>query len=288
MDISKFNQWLGGLLRSTIQPQNIIDHLNGCYFANHISTASYCFRHYRGRPIGHRRVLSFTGCLLGLILSLTACHKDEVVEKRPMLGSCQPVSPKGHLSYTSSSGSYTFQTNGGGTIVIDFKSFITITHADYPGFKIELWGGTYVNGEPKTSANHENLNGKHIKDRIGGRRTISFPDGAKLTLVADGEDGPLRSVSIYDGAESHHINPTCNALELSSTTLAIAQQLDQAEADGETGGFEFTSSGLLFVNLYTEDVAGNKVVNRYLLGEIIRNSPGQVRDHYDDPRLGHT
>lgn len=230
-------------------------------------------------------VVSISVCLLLIILFTSACKKD-----KKSTGTCSvsAVPPTGHLTYTNASGPYTFRTNGGGTIVINPAGGVTIIHDNYAGFKIELWGDTTVNGQTKTSANHENLNGKHIKDRLGARRTIIFPDGAKVTLIADGVNGPLISVSIYDGAESHRINPVCNTLESSSTILTTAQQLDNAEADGETGAIEFTASGLVFVNIYTENTVGNKVMNRYNLGEIFRNNPNMVNDHYDDARLGHT
>jgi hypothetical protein len=107
-------------------------------------------------------------------------------------------------------------------------------------------------------------------------------------MVSAGEAGLLISVSIYDGDESHRINSSCKTVEHSSISATTAQQLDNAEPDGETGTFEFTSTGLLYVNIYTEEVAGNKIMNRVLLGEIIRSNPNQVNDYYDDPRLGHT
>ena len=52
------------------------------------------------------------------------------------------------------------------------------------------------------------------------------------------------------------------------------------EPDGEAGGFEFTSTGLLFVNFYTEDVQGQKINSRVPLGEIFRATPNQVVDYY--------
>jgi hypothetical protein len=219
-----------------------------------------------------------------------SCKKEkDDGEKPPVLGTCQSVMPKGHLTQTGT-GTFIFKTNNGGSIEISSMS-ITLKHDTYPGFKLEFWGDAGPAGHPLNSANHENLNGKHIKDRINLRRTIIFPDGTKITTLASGYAGPPISISIYDGAESHYINANCNyvnTLEHSSTNTAIAKLLDDAEPDGETSTFEFTAMGLVWVNIYTEDVAGNKVMNRVLLGELNRSNPNQVIDHYDDPRLGHT
>lgn len=220
-------------------------------------------------------------CLL--LLSLPACKKEN--ENVP---DCASVAPTGHLTYKDASGPYTFRTNSGGTIVIDVDLSIAITHDDYPGFKIALWGGSLTKGVMKLSAQYESLNGKHIKNRLGSRRSIIFPDGAKITMVAEGEEGPLISISIYDGTESHHINPGCKNLVISSTLLATAQQLDSAEADGETGKFEISPTGLLWTNLYTEDVPGNKVTDYYKLGELFWSTQQLITDYYDDPRVEHT
>ena len=100
---------------------------------------------------------------------------------------------------------------------------------------------------------------------------------------------PALSLSIYDGSQVHHINLTCGVLEYSNASSAdLARRMDEAEADGEAGGFEITDTGLIFFNLYTEDEPGRKVENRYDLGELDRNAPDQVKDHYEDPRLGNT
>lgn len=234
-----------------------------------------------------------TQCIIGLFLvgcTLNSCKKDgkSAPEPTPAVpDACPSVEAQGNLTISESEGKYTYTTSGGGIIEMDLVS-IRIMHNDYPGFKIELWGGLEVDGVPKLSANHENLNGKHIKDRLGARRTIIFPDGAKITMVAEGLYLQLLSVSIYDGAESHRINPVCGKLIHSSLDISVAEQMDNAEEDGEAGGFEFTSTGLLFFNQYQEDAAGVKVENRYNLGEIFRDLPNAVQDHYDDPRLGHT
>lgn len=230
-------------------------------------------------------------CVLTALLFINGCHKDK--EDKQTDQSCIPVISTGRIGGTASGDSYAFRTTGGGHITLKIGTTIAlrtinITHEDYPGFNLELWGDTTVKGITRTSANHENLNGKHVKDRIGSRRTIIFPDGAKFTLVADGAKGPLRYVSIYDGSESHRIDLTCNTLIKSSTDPAVARQLDDEEEDGETGSFEFTATGLLFFNLYTEDKPGVKNEKRVNIGEIFRSNPTQVNDYYDDPTRGST
>jgi hypothetical protein len=223
------------------------------------------------------------GAAIGMCFA--ACHKDteEPREEKPEfeLGSCQAVAATGHL--TASDFKYTFTTSGGGKIEMDLKSYIKISHADYTNFTLELWGGIDEDedGIFSISDNHENVNGKHVKDRPGSRRTIIFPDGAKMTLVADGKTGPLQSISIYDGAESHHINVTCNTVEESLAKSSVAQALDDAEADGETGTFEFTETGLLYKNIYTEDEPGKKVENVQPIAELNRDNPNQVIDYFD-------
>jgi hypothetical protein len=238
-------------------------------------------------------VLSFYILLFSTLLF--GCKKDieEIPEEQlPVFGTCEQVNPEGNISLSgSNNGILTYNTSGGGKIVIDPAGSITITHNDYPGFKLEFWGDAGPLGIPLNSANHENLNGKHIKDRIDVRRTIIFPDGAKITTLASGFAGPLTSISIYDGEESHYINTNCNyiyKLEHSSTNAAIAKQLDDSEPDGETGIFEFTETGLLFLNIYTEDIAGQKVEKRVPLGVLFKDDPNRVDDYYDDPRYEHT
>lgn len=226
----------------------------------------------------------------GLVLLLSvfciSCKKENKPEP-PEFGTCQEVTAKGHLTKGSSSGSFIYRTNGGGTITISELGQIVITHDNYAGFKLEFWGGD-ANPSGKHSASHENLIGKHIKDRIDTRRTIIFPDGAKITFAAPPPFQPLTFISIYDGAEVHRINPGCNTVEYSVIDAAMAKKLDDAEEDGEASTFEFTTTGLLWVNIYTENTPGNKIMNRVLLGELERNNPTNVRDYYDDPRLGHT
>lgn len=220
---------------------------------------------------------------------VTGCDKDEKIpEPYPVFGTCKTVKPVGKLSITDlSKGAFTYETNGGGKIVfkplILEEGTITIFHKNYPYLNLQFWGGFDA-----FSAIHENLNGKHIKDRWGNRRSFIFPDGAKITMVYAEDYEALLSVSIYEGNEIHHINVACNTVEYSSTNSPFVKQVDDAEPDGETATIESIEAGVLFLNIYTEDVAGQKVEERVLLGETYRDNINDVRDFYDDPRLDHT
>jgi hypothetical protein len=230
-----------------------------------------------------RSVLFIKIATIAFVL-VTGCDKDEKIpEPYPMLGTCQAVNPVGKLNITNADNKYfVYETHGGGKMVYNLHGFI-FTFGNYPYLKVELWGGFDA-----FSAIHENLNGKHIKDRWGNRRSFIFPDGAKITMVYAEDYEALLSVSIYEGNEIHHINVACNTVEYSSTNSPFVKQVDDAEPDGETATIESIEAGVLFLNIYTEDVAGQKVEERVLLGETYRDNINDVRDFYDDPRLDHT
>ncbi len=233
-----------------------------------------------------RNTMSLFYIMLTLVFIISACKKDDEVpeEEYPVFGTCEPVTANGNLSI-SESNVITYTTSGGGKIVADPASYLTITHKDYPGFDIVFWGTSTVNGEPKNSGNHESLKGKRVKDRVADRRTIIFPDGAKITMVADGRFGQMLSISIFDGKQCHVFNPTCNTLEYSSANSPFVKQIDDAEADGETGTFEFTNTGLLYANIYTESIAGQKIETRVPIGEMFRDKPNTVNDYWTDAPL---
>ncbi len=223
-----------------------------------------------------------------LTLLFSACRKDEEEkeekEQFPVFGTCEPVTAQGRLNESLSDSTIIFVTNGGGKIILNQKNHtISISHKDYSKFEILLWGVIVVNNQRMYSGYRENLNGKNIKHKITGHRTIVFPDGAKLTMVADSAYAPLKSVTIYDGDECHHINLVCNKLEFSSSNSTFTKQIDDAEPDGETGTFEITSTGLLFYNIYTEITPGEKVEKHVPLGELFKDSPYRVNDYYEDP-----
>ncbi len=237
------------------------------------------------------KLLFFT---CGLFMLVTSCKKktdDERPElELPELNTCKSVEAKAGL-LSPGTGLYEYQSGGGVTIKInrgDIEGLtITLIDVSYPNqITYQLWGNTAESEE--YAAMHENLNGKHIKNRIGSNRTIFFPDGTKLTCVAAGPDKSVTAISIYDGPNVHHINITCNKLEYSASNEAIAKRLDAMQPDGETSTYELTSTGLMFYNIYTEDTPGNKVEERINLGSLIYDEPKQIYDHYDDPRIAHT
>lgn len=222
---------------------------------------------------------------LGLLVltTLFSCKKEKDDEPQ----TCAGVGVAGKLNYASATETYTYRTSGGGTITIKPKQ-ILIGYDSYPGFKIELWRDTMVNGQARNLGVHESLNGKHIKDRFGSRRTLLFPDGTKLTIVSDGRFGLITSISIYEANEAHRIAGVCHAVDLNKSTGAEVQRLDKEEPDGETGGFELTTDGLLFVNYYQEDSPDVKIMNRVPLGQIYRAEPSRVTDLFDDPTRSDT
>ncbi|MCG2615370.1 hypothetical protein LZZ85_13805 [Terrimonas sp. NA20] len=248
------------------------------------------------RSTGSRRALSTTlmmsktwcGFFLLMILLFSSCKKDkEAAERKNECGLV--VDPKGKLNFDAAEGVYNYRTSGGGQILIKLNAHIKIFHESYPTFKLEFWGLVSQSGQTGIlSGNHENLNGKHIKDRHGVRRTIIFPDGAKMTIVTAGEYEQILSVSIYEAGEAHRIAGPCNTVTISTTNAAEAKKMDDEEADGEAGSIELTPTGLIFWNNYTEPTPGNRTEQKVKLAEILRDRPDLVNDYYDDPRLGHT
>ena len=82
--------------------------------------------------------------------------------------------------------------------------------------------------------------------------------------------------------------PKCNKVEYSAISQAETTRLDNEEADGETSTFEITDTQVIYKTIYKEDKAGEKKTEDQKLGELNRDTPTEVRDFYDDPRLGHT
>lgn len=214
------------------------------------------------------------------------------------LPACTNVAPQGGLTYVEC-GKYLYESAGGAKILINRISkqslVITLGYNAYPNFSFQLWGDASettpdTNPDNLAPASHENLNGKHIKDRLGKNRTVIFPDGTKMTYesTAPWYMGGVTRISIYDGKNVHHFNMTCFGLEYSSASSTNTGEQDDLQADGETSTFELTETGLIFYNIYNEDTAGNKVYERIDLGSLFRNNPNQVNDLYDDKRLGHT
>ncbi len=220
-------------------------------------------------------------------------NKKPVLPTLPILGTCQPVKPaSGFIKLTEQY--YYFEASSGVTLkisrgAIDGDLTLTFGYVAYPNFSYQLWGSGYI-GEVNNiyTGTHENLNGKHLKDRLGDSRTIIFPNGTKITMVSTGDKKSITAISIYSGAMAHHLNITCNKIEYSAYDLNVAQQLDAQQADGETSTLELTETGLIFYNIYNEATPGNKIHQRVDLGSLSYDNPNQVNDLFDDPRLGHT
>ncbi len=227
-----------------------------------------------------------------LLIILTGCKKDSK-DSEPEPDPCNPSEVKMKIGLNQISTTlYHFASAGGATIKIGRTTpgdlQITTGYQSYCNFTYQLWGES-DNGK-LGPASHENLNGKHIKDKLGTNRSIIFPDGTKITLVATAPwySGEVTTISIYSGNSAHRINLVNNKIEYSASNATTAKNMDDAEADGETSSFEITTTGLLFYNIYEENTPGNKIMNRVNLGSLIKDNPTQVNDLYDDTRLGHT
>lgn len=184
----------------------------------------------------------------------------------------------GSLQYTSRSGLWL-------VTVLDHQ--VTVSHAS--GNAWEVWGDS-----------HESLNGEHIKDWEGGRRTLLLDDGTKVTMYADGPPRVVHATSINDGTESHEIGNVGTEVRHSCINAEVARNRDVEEADGETAFLAHLRSaasavGYIYVeNIYVEAVSPEGVADAVLdvvplgdTGEADIN-PLQVTDYYDDPRIDHT
>lgn len=109
--------------------------------------------------------------------------------------------------------------------------------------------GTYQTwGDP-----HENLNGKHVKDWQGSRRSIVF-DGAMITMSAQGSNAVVDSLTIYDGPKSYTVVSAGNLIIDRTHDEASTLARDEGEADGEAGCLaNKADGGLLFDNTYQQD-----------------------------------
>lgn len=237
-------------------------------------------------PIHDLRVLSLGS------LKLTVLLDTEGGEQIPVLGTCQEVAPQGGFiihgngNYEFNSGKGTSVKIGTGIVQNNHATLVvTITYNETTTY--QLWGGEDPNSPH--AAQHENFNGKHIKDRIGNNRTIILPDGTKVTLVSAGPAASVTSVTIYSGGTVQHFNANCNKLEYSvSNNPFIAQRMDDLQADGETSLMEDTPDEVWLYNIYNEDTPCNRVYQRVNMASRPKNIPTQVNDLYDDPRLAHT
>jgi hypothetical protein len=187
--------------------------------------------------------------------------------------------PQGQLSQDGGKGKpIEYKTSGGYTIKVD-KHTITITDPQGKN-KVEHWG------DP-----HENLNGKHIKDWEGKQRTILLEDGTKITMTAQGPQGVTESMSIYDGRQNVQINNNKNEITHHSMNPWDTAIRERQQYDGETAIFRTNNrTGVAtYSNIYTQDSSFNITRSYQQLGTTGGYAnPNDVRDFYDDPRLGHT
>lgn len=225
---------------------------------------------------------------LSLLLACAVAHADDgrFVDAMADPGRIPHGMPAGGcpLFYDGFDGPIEHVTSGGYWIRIDRH---TIAVTDPLVFnKVEHWG------DP-----HENLNGKHIKDWggepewDGARRSLLLGDGTKLTMEASGAQGVVLHTSIYDGDENLQVDNCRNLVVHHAIDATDTALRDAAQHDGEAA--EFTTDAetavATYTNVYNEDAAFDLVEFDAPLGETGGYAnPNNVRDYYDDPRLGHT
>lgn len=181
----------------------------------------------------------------------------------------QPDGPGTALQYVSS---------GGWTISILVH---TITVRDPIGMNyIEHWG------DP-----HENLNGKHLKDWEGERRSVVLDDGTRITMEAAGPQNVVLLTSIYDGHANLQVDNASTTVLHDSALLADTRCRERAQYDGETSRFslDLATGVATYYTVHHEDANFQRTPDATPLGETGGfANPSQTNDYYDDPRLGHT
>ncbi|MFN4313764.1 MAG: hypothetical protein ACK4E0_05690 [Chitinophagaceae bacterium] len=240
----------------------------------------------------HANTLRYFLTVAGLSVTVLFSCKKSSEEETPQLPdpvTCTSVTPSYGLSTDVTAGTIIY-TAGDGTRIAIEPDRVIVSDPGYAGFSISYWGISSAGGQDMLVANHQNLNGKHMKDRNGARTSLIMADGVKITMAADGpgSTGALQWISIIDGNRAHLVNMKCKTVIFSGNSATAARALDDRDADGETSKVEITSTGLLWNNIYQEDTPGNKVENLVPIGELRKANPNQVNDYYDDPRLGHT
>lgn len=228
-----------------------------------------------------------------LLLTIFSCGKDD--DNTTEIQDCQLVFISDGLSASEECGLYEYVSASGVTIKINAHGVVTYTDVSTftNVFTIQFWGSDGTDNS-YAYAGHENLNGKHIKDRFGINRTILHPNGLKITLVSTGTfpyiagEDYFTAATIYDGGIVHHIDLVANNIEYSGNNQYVADNIDANEADGETSTYETVDEMLNFYNIYTENELGSKIIERVDLGSLNSSNPNQVNDLFDDPRLGHT
>lgn len=177
-----------------------------------------------------------------------------------------------------------YVTGGGYSVQIDLHT-ITI-HDPTTKNKVEHWG-----------TQHENLNGKHIKDWggadgwDGARRTVVLGDGTKVTMESTGPLALTTVTSIYNGQQNVQIGNSTNTVIHYGVNLADTVALEAAQHDGETS--QFLTNKITGVSdyktIYNEDASFQIVPFNVQLGTSGGcANPNNVNDYFDDPRIGHT
>ena len=219
-------------------------------------------------------------------ITATSDGKSGSVELPVQTPTCGWPLPTGRLEVASDC-SYSHITNGGWRITLNK---LTLTIVDPSNrVKIENWGVSDHGVEVAMA--HENLNGKHVKDFLSNRRSHQLPDGSMITI--DASVGGRRAwVTIYDTDQTHRLDAGADQawLEWSSSQ---GQFGEAQEPNGETSRIFDEGEGFRWENIYTQEagaggVPGPKVPGVEGLAETVFANPGQVKDYFDDPRLGHT
>ena len=205
--------------------------------------------------------------------------------------SCASTVPTGRLTQSGGAGApFIYTTSAGWTITIAKAQFITAVYAA-GNISFESWGSAGGVGNAfLTGAQHENINGTHIKDWLAPHRTILLPGGVKLTMSAFEHPiapnvYPVTTVSIYDGNETHRIDAQNHQVVYS---CAIANFEEPEEYDGEAAQIVAESRGWFFEQRYSQAASTTGTPSRlvpmvYPLARTYTDNPGQVNDYYSGP-----
>ena len=199
------------------------------------------------------------------------------------------VPKSGRLTQPIANGRYLIKTLGNWSVSINGTNLIVTNPAGTARY--EIWG------DGSGGTGHENLNGKHLKDMLGGYRTLLLPDGTIITVTLSTTPGKntIDRFSIYDGEQSHRLTTYPDGLG-NPNTVTMSASLRRAgealEPDGETCRLLNTPNGMHVENIYNQTGASD---GQPLPQEAVPlgttggpANPNQVNDYYDDPRLAAT
>lgn len=199
-------------------------------------------------------------------LLLGACNDDG--DKKTVASSCEPS-----MVQSASGEPVVYTTRDCWTVKVDTHT-VTITDP--------AKSGSYQScGDP-----HENLNGKHVKDWLGSRRSIAF-EGAMVTMFAQGPTGVVDSLTIYDGPRNYTIVNAGNMIIDQTLDEVSTLAREEGEADGEAGCLgNKADGGLLFDNTYQQDEDAEAkpvemVPSLVRVGETFGpEDPNRINDYY--------